>query len=62
MIEIEMNKERNLKNVKQIGTPHEEDKVYVENLVYTKLKEGGQKEKNIYVLMGHTERMNGKDS
>ena len=39
MIEIVTDKERNLKNLTQIGTPKEEDKVYIENLAYTKIKE-----------------------
>ena len=37
MIEIVVDKERNLKNLKQIGTPLEENKIYVENLAYSKL-------------------------
>ena len=57
MIEIEMNKERNLKNLKQIGTPKEENKIYVEHMVYAKVKENCYKEKRVFVLMGHTERM-----
>ena len=60
MIEIIVDKERNLKNLKQVGTPLEENKIYVENLAYCKLKEEGYKEKRVFVLMGHTERMNGK--
>lgn len=60
MIEMIASKERNLKNLKQIGTPQEEDKVYVENLAYSKLKEDSYKEKRVFVLMGHTERMNGR--
>ena len=60
MIEIEMNKERNLKNLKQIGTPKEENKIYVEYMVYAKIKENSYKEKRVFVLMGHTERMDGR--
>ncbi len=60
MIDVVVDKERNLKNLKQIGTPQEENKIYVENLVYLKLKEDSYKEKRAYVLMGHTERMNGR--
>lgn len=59
MIEI-MERERNLKNVKQIGTPREENKIYVENLAYSKLKEINYKEKRVFILMGHTERMEGR--
>lgn len=60
MIEIEIDKERNLKNLKQIGTPKEENKIYVEHMVYAKLKENSYREKRVFVLMGHTERMSGK--
>lgn len=60
MIEIEMNKDRNLKNLKQIGTPKEENKIYVEHMVYAKIKENSYKEKRVFVLMGHTERMGGR--
>lgn len=55
MIEIE--NDRNLKNVKQIGTPREEDKIYIENITYNRMKEESYREKKVYVLMGHTERM-----
>uniref|UniRef100_UPI004055D248 hypothetical protein n=1 Tax=Agathobacter sp. TaxID=2021311 RepID=UPI004055D248 len=55
MIEIVTNKERNLRNVTQIGTPREENKVYIENLAYTRLKDEAYDEKNVFVLMGHTE-------
>lgn len=60
MIEIENEKNRNLKNVKQIGTPREENKIYIENLSYNKIKEDGYREKRVFVLMGHTERMEGR--
>ena len=60
MIEIEMNKDRNLKNLKQIGTQKEENKIYIEHMVYAKIKENSYKEKKVFVLMGHTERMEGK--
>lgn len=57
MIEIENENNRNLKNVKQIGTPREENKIYIENITYNKIKEDSYHEKRVYVLMGHTERM-----
>ena len=60
MIEIVTDKERNLKNLKQIGTPREEDKIYIENFAYAKIKENNHKDKKVFVLMGHTERMQGK--
>lgn len=60
MIEIETEKNRNLKNVKQIGTPREENKIYIENMAYNKIKENTYQEKRVFVLMGHTERMEAK--
>lgn len=60
MIEIVTDKDRNLKNIKQIGTPREEHKIYIENFAYEKIKESGFKEKAVFVLMGHTERMEGR--
>lgn len=60
MIEIVMDQERNLKNLKQIGTPREENKIYIENLAYSKMKEDSYQDKRIFVLMGHTERMEGR--
>lgn len=60
MTEIESSKDRNLKNVKQIGTPREENKIYIENMTYNKIKEDSYREKRVFVLMGHTERMEGK--
>ena len=62
MTEMESSKDRNLKNVKQIGTPREENKIYIENITYNKIKEDSYREKRVFVLMGHTERMQGKYS
>lgn len=59
MIEIVMDNERNLKNLKQIGTPREENKIYIENLVYSKIRGDSYQDKRVFVLMGHTERMEG---
>lgn len=60
MIEIENGNNRNLKNLKQIGTPREENKIYIENMTYNKIKEDSYREKRVFVLMGHTERMEGR--
>ncbi|MBR3812004.1 MAG: hypothetical protein IKJ16_06740 [Agathobacter sp.] len=57
---MESNTDRNLKNVKQIGTPREENKIYIENMTYNKIKEDSYHEKRVFVLMGHTERMGEK--
>lgn len=60
MIEIENENNRNLKNVKQIGTPREENKIYIENMAYNLIKEDTYRDKRVFVLMGHTERMEGR--
>lgn len=60
MIEIVTDKDRNLKNIKQIGTPKEDNKIYIENYAYLKMKEMGYTDKKVFVLMGHTERMEGR--
>lgn len=60
MIKMENDQNRNLKNVKQIGTPREDDKIYIENMTYNKIKEDSYLEKRVFVLMGHTERMGAK--
>ena len=60
MIEVKNEKNRNLKNVKQIGTPREDNKIYIENMAYAKIKEENYREKNVFVLMGHTEHMEGR--
>ena len=60
MIEIETEKNRNLKNVKQVGTPREENKIYIENMTYNKIKAEGHQERRVFVLLGHTERMGSK--
>lgn len=49
-----------IKNVTQIGTPREEDKIYIEHLAYARIREESYQEKRVFVLMGHTERMEGK--
>lgn len=60
MIEVENGKNRNLKNVKQVGTPKEENRIYIENMVYGQIKGQGYREKSLFVLMGHTESMEGR--
>lgn len=60
MIEIETEKNRNLKNVKQVGTPREESRIYIENITYNKIREDDYRDKRVYVLMGHTECMGSK--
>lgn len=60
MIDIEMKNERNLKNIRQIGTPTQEDKIYIENAVYARIHEEDYAEKKVFVFMGHTECIQGR--
>ena len=60
MIEIVVDNERNLKNIKQIGSPQDNNKIYVENLAYLQMQGPSYKERRVFVLMGHTERMEGR--
>lgn len=60
MIDIEMNNERDLKNIRQIGTPTQEDKIYIENAVYARIHEEDYAEKKVFVFMGHTECIQGR--
>ncbi|MEE1079214.1 MAG: hypothetical protein UIC64_09245 [Agathobacter sp.] len=53
---------RNLKNIRQIGKPAEEEKVYMEAEVYRKIHREDMSDKHVYVLMGHTECAGGKYS
>ncbi len=55
MIDIVEGNGRNLRNIRQIGTPAEEDKIYVENNAYERLHLEEFAEKRVFVLMGHTE-------
>jgi LysM repeat protein len=45
----------NLKNIRQIGTPTEADKIYMEAAVYDRIHAEELAEKRVFVLMGHTE-------
>lgn len=60
MIEIVVDSERNLKNLKQIGSPQDANKIYVEHLAYARMQGASHRDKSVFVLMGHTERMEGK--
>lgn len=60
MIDIETKNERNLKNIRQIGTPTQEDKIYIENAVYARIHEEDYAEKKVFVFMGHTECIQGR--
>lgn len=55
MIDTATGKERNLKNIKQIGTPSEEDKIYIENAAYQRVHAEEYASRRVFVFMGHTE-------
>ena len=48
------------KNVEQIGRPTEDDRIYISDKAYKKVRSDGVSEKSVYVLMGHTESSGGK--
>ncbi len=48
------------KNVKQIGTPSEEDRIYICDEAYRRIHTTSFEEKRVFVFMGHTENYNGK--
>ncbi len=47
-------------NVKQIGTPADEGTVYISEKAYKRIKTEGFREREVFVLMGHTESSGGK--
>ena len=59
MIDIVSGPDRDLKNIRQMGTPAEGDKVYIENAAYARIHEEDYDEKRVFIFMGHTECENG---
>lgn len=59
MIDIVDEKNHNLKNVTQIGTPSEEEKIYIEDSAYARMHMDELWERCVFVLMGHTECASG---
>jgi LysM repeat protein len=55
MVQKEVKIMSNLKNIRQIGTPTEADKIYMEAAVYDRIHAEELAEKRVFVLMGHTE-------
>lgn len=45
----------NLKNIRQIGTPAEIGKIYIEDNAYAKIHKEEFADRRVFVLMGHTE-------
>lgn len=60
MIEIVAENENLQKNVRQIGTPADEDKIYISDEAYKKIHSEAGLEKRVFVMMGHTEKSGGK--
>lgn len=60
MIDILTDAKDTHKNVKQIGTPLEEEKIYISNEAYNRIHRDEYSEKRAFVLMGHTQRSGGK--
>ena len=60
MIDIENAKERDLKNIRQIGNPTEDNKIYIENAAYARIHEEDYAQKRAFIFMGHTECNQGK--
>lgn len=60
MIDIDTGKEHNLKNIRQIGSPTEDDRVYIENAAYARIHEEDYAQRRAFIFMGHTECTQGK--
>lgn len=60
MIDIVTEKESKIRNIKQIGTPQEEDRIYLSDGAYRQMHENHYEDKSVFVLMGHTENSNGR--
>lgn len=58
---IEIVNTHNLKNITQIGTPgSDEEKIYIEDSVYTRIHIDEFRDQRVFVFMGHTECEDGK--
>lgn len=55
MIDIAEGPVRDLKNIRQIGTPAEGDRIYIENAAYARVHEETYEERRVFIFMGHTE-------
>ena len=42
-------------NIRQIGTPAEGDRIYIENAAYARVHEETYEERRVFIFMGHTE-------
>lgn len=55
MIDIVSGPVRDLKNIRQIGTPAEGDRIYIENSAYARIHEETYEQRRVFIFMGHTE-------
>ena len=55
MIDIAEGPGRDLKNIRQIGTPAEGDRIYIDNAAYARVHEETYEERRVFIFMGHTE-------
>ena len=60
MIDIVQNTSGSRKQIQQIGTPGQEERLYVEETVYRPTRNGGKNQRSVYVLVGHTECASGR--
>lgn len=60
MGDIQQTTQRNLKNIQQIGSTDEEDKIYIEKSAYDRIHREELQDKRVFVLMGHTECTGGR--
>ena len=51
MIDIVSGPDRDLKNIRQMGTPAEGDKVYIENAAYARIHEEDYEEKRVFIFI-----------
>ena len=59
MIDIAEGPGRDLKNIRQIGTPAEGDRIYIENAAYARVHEETYEERRVFIFMGHTDLCRG---
>ena len=52
MIDIAEGPGRDLKNIRQIGTPAEGDRIYIENAAYARVHEETYEERRVFIFMG----------
>jgi LysM repeat protein len=51
--------EPNLKHIRQMGSPTEENRIYIENAAYARVHEEDYAKQRVFIFMGHTECKDG---